>query len=29
MALGEDLGFYPSEVGPWRAIAEEGQSLLD
>ena len=27
MALGEDLGFYPSEVGPWRAVAEEGQSL--
>ena len=29
MALGEDLGFYPSEVGPWRAVAEEGPSLLE
>lgn len=27
--LGEDLGFYPREVGPWRAVAEEGQSLLE
>ena len=27
--LGEDLCFFPRDVGPWRAVAEEGQSLLE
>ena len=27
--LGEDLCFFPRDVGPWRTVAEEGQSLLE